>query len=239
MRFLTPLTNEELMQTFKSLSILCTAATTLAIAGQASAAIMVTNGDFESPNISAGDQIQDVPDWFDSTGDFTSWHRGESTDPQENGTQMLALGPGSGDAYAYQSLGTLDFDGGSLDWSLDQTRFADGNASAGLIVRFYAGNAVGADGTAIGTLGLTQIGSDAVIAAFGSDPAGTGSATQIGSVDLTGLTAGTQVWIELEGTGDGGFAPFDNVVVSQVPEPSSLALLGLGGLCMMKRRRRG
>lgn len=33
------------------------------------------------------------------------------------------------------------------------------------------------------------------------------------------------------------FGVFDNLVVTQVPEPGSLALLGLGGLAMLRRRR--
>ena len=72
---------------------------------------------------------------------------------------------------------------------MDKTRFADGNASAGLNVRFYQGNATGAEGTAIGSLGLTQVGSTASLNAFGTDAAGTGFVTETGSVSLAGLTA--------------------------------------------------
>ena len=204
------------------------------IAGSANAAIVVTNGDFESPDIDASEQIQDVPGWFDSTGNFTSWHRGESTDEQENGTQLLAMGTAG---WAYQSLGTLDFDGGSLNWSLDKGRFADGVGSAALTVRFYSGSTgSAADGTAIGGLGLSQIGGDIALASIGTDSNGIGVVTENGSVDLTGLTAGTEIWIEIA-ISNSGFAPFDNVAVSHVPEPGSLALLGLGGIVMLRRRR--
>jgi hypothetical protein len=197
----------------------------------ASAAIGVTNGDFESPDINAGEQVQDVPDWFDSAGDYTTWHRGESADPQENGTQIIAFGPGipNNDAYIYQSLGTLDVDGGTLDWSLDMARFDDGNASVGINLRFYSGDAVGADGVRISTLGLSQIGSDITIEALGSDTAGTGSRTETGSVDLTGLTAGTQLWIELDAFRDTanyvsgsltGYGPVDNITATIAGGPA-------------------
>ena len=205
------------------------------LAGPANAAIVVTNGDFESPDIAVSAQIQDVPDWFDSAGNFTSWHRGESTDEQENGTQLLAMG--TTDAWVYQSLGTMDFAGGSLNWSLDKGRFADGNGSGALTVRFYSGSTGGAgEDVEINTLGLSQIGGDITLAAIGTDASGTGVVTENGSVDLTGLTAGTEIWIELS-ISNSGFAPFDNIAVSHVPEPGSLALLGLGGFAMLRRRR--
>ena len=65
--------------------------------------------------------------------------------------------------------------------------------------------------------------------------------------DFTGAGAvvaanvGKELWVEFKSdTSDNEFARVDNVVLSAipVPEPTSLALFGLGGLCMMKRRRR-
>ena len=43
-----------------------------------------------------------------------------------------------------------------------------------------------------------------------------------------------------EGSDTNGFARFDNLtleVTSAVPEPSSAFLIGLAGLCLMRRRR--
>lgn len=48
------------------------------------------------------------------------------------------------------------------------------------------------------------------------------------------VTAGTE--ITLTTTGNNGVL-FNEITVSAVPEPSSLALLGLGGLAMLRRRR--
>lgn len=51
---------------------------------------------------------------------------------------------------------------------------------------------------------------------------------------IDGLTGATSYEIEL----GGGFGGFGGVVVHEVvPEPSSLALIGLGGLAMLRRRR--
>lgn len=41
------------------------------------------------------------------------------------------------------------------------------------------------------------------------------------------------------GRESGTSASFDNFSLTVVPEPGSLALMGLGGLCLLKRRRRG
>lgn len=41
---------------------------------------------------------------------------------------------------------------------------------------------------------------------------------------------GTGVWYNATG--------FDNIVISEIPEPATLGLLGLGGLAMLRRRRR-
>jgi len=39
---------------------------------------------------------------------------------------------------------------------------------------------------------------------------------------------------------NGGGEPFgfDDITISAIPEPGSLALLGLGGLCLLGRRRK-
>lgn len=48
----------------------------------------------------------------------------------------------------------------------------------------------------------------------------------------------TEFGIQTDLTFDDTFAVFDYVEVSLVPEPASLAILGLGGVCLLGRRRR-
>lgn len=67
----------------------------------------------------------------------------------------------------------------------------------------------------------------------------------ITSTDLinAGVTMGDNIYIRFEKPGDGGALrsavyQVDNVNLSVVPEPSSAALLGLGGLALILRRRK-
>jgi hypothetical protein len=54
--------------------------------------------------------------------------------------------------------------------------------------------------------------------------------------DLTCLKAGVAVTIELWDAADFS-APVDVLTIAQVPEPMTIALLGLGGLFMLRRRK--
>jgi hypothetical protein len=55
-------------------------------------------------------------------------------------------------------------------------------------------------------------------------------------VDLTCLKAGVDVFVELY-DGAAPFSLLDSLTIHQVPEPMTLALLGLGGLFMIRRRK--
>lgn len=49
--------------------------------------------------------------------------------------------------------------------------------------------------------------------------------------------SGTGPFVEFSGTLDSDLNYYDNTFLDVVPEPSSLALLALGGLCVLRRRR--
>lgn len=73
---------------------------------------------------------------------------------------------------------------------------------------------------------------------------GTAGGTFIETVDLsslTGITAATEVRIYLYRTGtntSNSFTKIQDINLTAVPEPSSAALLGLGGLALILRRRK-
>jgi len=55
-----------------------------------------------------------------------------------------------------------------------------------------------------------------------------------------GVELGQDIRIEFQDPNAGGSSPqaaLDNIVLTAVPEPGSLALMGLGGLCILRRRR--
>lgn len=210
----------------------------------ADAAIVVTNGGFENPDVGSA-QVQNITEWFDSTGNFTSWQQSDTNSGgTSNGSQAGVIGTG-GNGWIYQSLGTLDAGTTSLDWSFDQITFLAGNSGSGLDVRFFAGNAAGADGSDIDSLGLTQVGSTVSFLSL----ANLGQVGQVvpraGSVDVSALSAGTTVWVDFTSTTTGNvFALLDNVSVTPnisaagIPEPSTFALAALGLLGLMARRQR-
>ena len=111
------------------------------------------------------------------------------------------------------------------------TTFATGSSSLYMSYRLY-----NADGSIISTTGL------GVVVASATNPISSDEIT----VDLSSITLseGQGVRFYFDGNDDqpgSGQHRFDNIVVngnSVVPEPSSLAMLGLGGLAIVSRRRR-
>jgi len=57
------------------------------------------------------------------------------------------------------------------------------------------------------------------------------------TMDLTCMSAGVDVFVELWDDALGYETPVDTLVIHQVPEPMTLALLGLSGLFVLRRRK--
>ncbi|WP_227021204.1 PEP-CTERM sorting domain-containing protein [Oceaniferula marina] len=242
----------------------CVAAAILASSSLAGAALSVTpitNGDFETDlGSTVGSGIanftQSASDWFEKNGttkgDALQWDVGNATIPDSaNGevwgllnVSTIAQTPASSPGAFYQAIGTneANFDVYvSLDLGIrDNLPFTTVN------VNLWSGNVTGADGSSLSGLGATLLDTvtidDSIFSSGGTVP----ETVTLSNLNLntgTSGVAGQTLWLELAAVNPGGIDPsnqalVDNVSVSAIPEPSSTALLGLGGLALILRRRK-
>ncbi|MCP5537501.1 MAG: PEP-CTERM sorting domain-containing protein [Akkermansiaceae bacterium] len=224
-----------------------------AITASSSAALSVTNGGFGTNNQNGG--TVDGGGWFESGTDnwvdgTWTWVNGANVDATSSGDTALLLMDGSGSiGYIYQSLGTVDAGEialGTLAVTADFAEKSDGSTNTAVFdfyVGAFGGAATGVDIdanlTSQATIALDAVGQGSTAAA-GDNARHNGVA--VGTFDISGLTAGDEVWIRLTELRPGGVTTgdliVDNLSVNIVPEPSSAALLGLGGLALILRRRK-
>jgi len=225
----------------KNTTITAAIASMLAI-GSASAAITVINGDFE-----------------DTSGTFANGWTGSAT--QETTTPLEGLVSASGVA-AYQNIVTTSAEGlanfqldfmVSLD-SVDQSqrvRLRNFDDAGDFITLRFSSTGIDRYAGAWGQVVAATIAADTdyYIRINGTDTAlGTRSYDVGISTDgisyTTGTTtnfhgtSGTSKFGSLRFESAGGGATWDAVSVTAVPEPSSAALLGLGGIALIMRRRK-
>ena len=224
--------------------LILAALTTGALVGSANAALVVTNGGFDSPALVDGAQSQDPGSWYDSSDTWSSYTIHNSTEIPI-ASEVLVINGG----WVHQSLGTRS--AGEKILSVTYDAFERTNRSYGDVVfDVYAGTFSPAnDNDDVADEGLTLLGSFTVTSAdLGFTQGSVDQEVKLGhtagAVDLTGAAVGTQIWLRISesdsGTSSGqphqGF--IENLSVTAVPEPSSTALLGLGGLALVLRRKR-
>ena len=235
----------------KLLTICGTAA--LAVAS-AHAGLQIINGNFQN-NAPANNNTYQVDSWFNSLPDATgqannywwegTWY-GSNPTPGQDGTSVMGLGYFFGPNWGYQSIGVNDGALSSITIQFDVGSFSD------------AGSNLRNMGI---TVGLYQ--SSSFVGVYGTDVAGAAGVNLIDTVSLsTGYLSVNQVVSEsatlnlaaanstdplylrfvnfspdgsLPNTGTAPWAAIDNVQI--VPEPATFALIGLGGLAVLLRRR--
>lgn len=213
----------------------------------AHAALQVSNGDFSlNPT-----QTNNVTGWFDTvtvnTGSWweTTW-AGPTVSP--NGTPVMGLSYNNNTLnWAYQSIGINAGGLSAIGITYDVGSFTDAGAQRDLGLTFsvyqvdgtYAG---GADNTDIsGATGATLL--DSVTVFSGLLNAGQMLTGQTVALNISGST-GSELYLRIENavgatTGaNGPWTAVDNISVTSVPEPTTLALAGLGGMALLGLRRR-
>lgn len=143
----------------------------------------------------------------------------------------VAQNTGSAQNTGFVVSGTDSFDL-SFDWNARANWTTDDAIAYSLFTT--------SDNTSAGTITTIAQGS---VSGFPSNTAVTIPASFTGIGTVAGASVGQQLWIEFaydvssySGSGDRN-ARLDNVVLTVVPEPGSLALMALGGMCLMRRRR--
>lgn len=230
-------------------TLLLTALASVGTAGSTNAAITgLINANFE-----AGNAVQqDVPGWFDyvnDNGDVVQLESANAAIPEDtDGTSWLNLVDNvsyiGGPRGVYQSFGTHELGATSYQINLTIGQRSDTSGFDDIIVELFYGSAPGANGSSPTSIGLTAADSKTI---SGSDYFATSTTKGTASVqlllDAAAVGVGDTLWLSLK-TGDdweGNPATqslIDDIGVGAVPEPSSLALICLGGLSIIKRRRR-
>ena len=186
------------------------------------ATVAMTNHSFEDPGTGKTSDLATVTGW-DATGTGALGvepvgSAGSYAPAATDGTYYLYAGD---DAWATQTTGHVIAAGETFTLTVDMS--STWNSTQGTIQLYYD------DGGTFTPVAAT-------VQAFSGSTAGPSSVILSFAADDVAASYGKNIGVKL-GTID-GWTGFDNVRLDVVPEPSSTALLGLGGLALILRRKK-
>ena len=199
---------------------------TLAITIGASASAAVIDSSFTNLDFDDAPGVTHFPNGFDASPDIPGWEDasvitdagvesvGAWWSPLEGQSAFLQRGNAASNtsSYVIQSGDIFDVSFFAKTW--------DGQGDGGMLLTLYYDNPTNVIGT------------------FDTGGLNTSWTEYTPSIAATAGSVGGTLGVLVENNTTTGFLNFDEISIDVVPEPSSLALLGLGGL-MMARRRRG
>ncbi|XAL98015.1 LamG domain-containing protein [Phycisphaeraceae bacterium D3-23] len=175
--------------------------------------------------------------WFNISDDGTTDPRGIFDMSGNGGDGPQSLYIGNSDSLAFRvdgdggTGGAALYDNGGAGFEDGQWHFVVGNYDPVTGITLHVDGS-GVDASA-GGFGNATFDADQYLGAFNVGDPVTGPAVRglNGSLDDVALYSGTLTAAEIDGLFAGTIQPTD------IPEPGSLALLGLGGLALLRRRR--
>lgn len=213
----------------------------LLAAASAQAQLQVLNGDFSLNPTQGNNPVN----WYvptTSTGGnwWTSTWVGPTVSP--NGTPVLGLSFMTSTNWAYQNIGVNNSGATSFTLDFDLGSFTDAGSARnlGVTVSLYQSSSfVAATGADVnGAAGVTLLGSQSVASGL-INPGAVVHETL--AFDLTGANTTDALYlrfINYQVDTTQPWAAIDNVTLAPVPEPSTFALAGLGGLALLFHRLR-
>jgi len=194
----------------------------------AATVIQVANAGFENPALADGTNNTNAYNTTDSapTGGNSAVANWTESNAADHIT--FVLNPGAGFTQATEGQNAAFLQNGSLTQSLSSFTL---NAGDTVTVTFDLWSTNAGNGSTF-TTNFAGLG---VQTATGVAPNGAAAAQ---SIEFTAISTITSADLVFASTAGGHQYRLDNVAVSFVPEPSSAALLGLGGLALILRRRK-